>query len=137
VKSFFARWFLYRVVENVVELNYHCADLVAPVCAYNSRWEEHLGVPQDRIKVIFNGVDPERFYARKQNTSGRARLSSVGYSYPLKGQLDLIEGAAELRSKFNNLGACFYGAPADPEYFIDCVRKGGGLNREDWFNLAG
>ena len=137
VKSFFARWFLYRVVENVVELNYHCADVVAPVCAYNSRWEEHLGVPRDRIKVIFNGVDPEKFYARKQNTSGRARLSSVGHIYPLKGQLDLIEAAAELRSKFNNLEACFYGAPADPEYFEDCVSKVAALKLEDCVKFAG
>src|SRR5258708_38433150 len=75
VKSFFVRWFLYRVVENVVELNYYFADLVVPVCAYNSRWEKHLGVPQNRIKVIFNGVDPEKFCPCKRESSGRALVS--------------------------------------------------------------
>src|SRR5207302_8705686 len=49
VESFVVRWFLYRVIENVVELNYYFADLVAPVCAFNSRWEKHLGVPQSQI----------------------------------------------------------------------------------------
>src|SRR6266567_822808 len=123
VESFFVRWFLYRVVENVVELNYYFADLVAPVCAYNSRWEKHLGVPQSRIKVIFNGVDPEKFYPYEQEKSGRARVSSVGLIYPLKGQLDLIDAAALLKPTFDNLEMRFYGTPADSEYFDSCLGK--------------
>jgi polysaccharide biosynthesis protein PelF len=137
VKSFFARWFLYRVVENVVELNYYFADLVAPVCAYNSRWEKHLGVPGNRIKVIFNGVDPEKFCVSREKTSGRARVSCVGHIYPLKGQLDLIHAAAELRPKFENLEVRFYGAPADPEYFETCLGQVAALNLEDCVKLAG
>lgn len=121
VKSFFARWFLYQVVENVVELNYYFADLVVPVCAYNSRWEKHLGVPQSRIKVIFNGVDPEKFRPYRQENSQRARVSSVGHIYPLKGQLDLIDAAAMLRPKFDNLEVRFYGTPVDREYFDSCL----------------
>lgn len=137
VKSFFARWFLYRVVESVVELNYYFADLVAPVCAYNSRWEKHLGVPADRIKVIFNGVDPEKFQPDRQEGSGRARVSSVGHIYPLKGQLDLIDAAAELRPKFNKLEVRFYGTSADPEYFDACMGKVAALQLEDCVRFAG
>jgi len=40
IKSFFVRWFLYRVVQAIVELNYHFADSIAPVCAFNARWEK-------------------------------------------------------------------------------------------------
>jgi glycosyltransferase involved in cell wall biosynthesis len=123
IKSFFVRWFLYRVVENVVELNYHFADLVAPVCAYNSRWEKHLGVSQDRINVIFNGVDPEKFQPKRKEDPRRARVSSVGHVYPLKGQLDLIETAALLKPQFENLEVLFYGTPADREYFDACLRR--------------
>jgi polysaccharide biosynthesis protein PelF len=137
VKSFFVRWFLYRLVENVVELNYHFADLVAPVCAYNSRWEKHLGVPQNRIKVIFNGVDPEKFYAGMQETSGRARVSSVGHIYPLKGQHELIEAAAMLRPKFDNLEVRLYGALADRQYFDSCVSKVAELGLDDCVRFAG
>src|SRR6266576_4057747 len=123
VKSFFVRWFLYRLVESVVELNYYFADLVVPVCAYNSRWETHLGVAPSRIKVIFNGVDPEKFYPSKQESSGRPRVSSVGLIYPLKGQLDLIDAAALLKPTFDNLEMRFYGTPADSEYFDSCLGK--------------
>src|SRR6184192_1283443 len=137
VKSFFVRWFLYRVVENVVELNYYFADLVIPVCAYNSRWEKHLGVPQNRIKVIFNGVDPEKFYPCKREKSGRARVSSVGLIYPLKGQLDLIEAAAMLRPQFDNLDVRFYGTPADREYFDSCMGKVAESGLHDCVTFAG
>jgi glycosyltransferase involved in cell wall biosynthesis len=137
MKSFFVRWFLYRVVENVVELNYYFADLVAPVCAYNSRWEKLLGVPASRIKVVFNGVDPEKFYPQKQRDSGRARVSSVGHIYPLKGQLDLIDSAAMLRSKFENLEVRLYGTPADREYFEACRCKVAELELDGCVTFAG
>ena len=123
VESFFVRWFLYRVVENVVDLNYYFADLVAPVCAYNSRWEKHLGVPQSRVKVICNGVDPEKFSPDRRENSRRAGVSSLGLIYPLKGQRDLIDAVAMLRPKFDNLKVRFYGAPVDREYFDSCLSK--------------
>ena len=137
VKSFFVRWFIYRMVENVVELNYYFADLLAPVCAYNTRWEKLLGVPESRIKVIFNGVDPEKFYPCKPESCGRARVSSVGLIYPLKGQLDLIDAAALLKPKFDNLEVRFYGAPADREYFDSCMGKVAEFGLDDCVAFAG
>jgi len=137
VKSFFVRWFLYRVVENVVELNYYFADLVIPVCAYNSRWEKHLGVPQNRIKVIFNGVDPEKFYPCKREHSGRALVSTVGLIYPLKGQLDLIDAAARLKPMFDNLEVRVYGTPADREYFDACRCKVAEFELDNCVTFAG
>lgn len=137
VKSFFVRWFLYRVVENVVELNYHSADLVVPVCAYNARWEKQLGVPQERIKVIFNGVDPEKFYPSDLKHSGRPLVSTVGHIYPLKGQFDLISAAAMLKPKFENLEVRFYGTPADVEYFDACRGQVAHLELDDCVTFAG
>ena len=137
VESFFVRWFLYRVVENVVDLNYYFADLVAPVCAYNSRWEKHLGVPQSRVKVIFNGVDPERFSPDRREDSRQARVSSLGLIYPLKGQRDLIEAAAMLRPKFDNLKVRFYGAPVDREYFDSCLSRVAEFELDDCVTFLG
>lgn len=137
LESFVVRWFLYRLVENVVELNYYFADLVAPVCAFNSRWERHLGVPQSRVRVIFNGVDPEKFSPHRQEDRGRARVSCVGLIYPLKGQRDLIEATAMLTPKFDNLEVRFYGTPADREYFESCQRKVAEFKLDGCVNFAG
>ena len=137
VKSLFVRWILYRLVENVVELNYHFADVVSPVCAYNSRWEKHLGVAPNRIQVIFNGVDPETFCPSKRQHSDRALVSTVGGIYPLKGQLELIDAAAMLKPRFDNLEVRFYGAPTDREYFDGCMRKVADLQLENCVTFAG
>jgi polysaccharide biosynthesis protein PelF len=137
VESFVVRWFLYRVIENVVELNYYFADLVAPVCAFNSRWEKHLGVPESRVQVIFNGVDPEKFSPQRQENGRRARVSSLGHIYPLKGQRDLIDAAVMLRPKFDNLEVCFYGTPADREYFESCLAKVAQSKLDDCVSFAG
>lgn len=137
LESFVVRWFLYRVVENVVELNYYFADLVAPVCVFNSRWEKHLGVPESRVQVIFNGVDPEKFSPHRQENSRRARVSCLGLVYPLKGQRDLIEAAAMLKPKFENLEVRFYGTPADREYFESCQGKVAQFKLDDCVSFAG
>jgi len=87
--------------------------------------------------VIFNGVDPEKFYPCKQESCSRARVSSVGLIYPLKGQLELIDAAAMLKPKFDNLEVRFYGAPADPEYFDSCMSKVARFGLDDCVTFAG
>lgn len=97
IPSLFVRWLLFRLSGAVARLNYHFADQVAPVCAYNTRWERKLGVEPHRLKVIFNGVDPERFVRTEPEVRSRPRISTVGMIYPLKGQTDLIKAASTLR----------------------------------------
>jgi polysaccharide biosynthesis protein PelF len=137
IKSFFVRWFLYRLVETVVQLNYYFADRLSPVCAYNSRWERQLGVPHNKIEVIFNGVDPERFHPYPRSSNQRPLISSVGLIYSLKGQLDLIEAAALLKPRFPSLDVRFYGAPNDREYFARCQQRTSDLQLEKHVIFAG
>jgi len=137
VKSFFVRWFLYRLVESVVELNYYAADQVSPVCSYNARWEKHLVVPEDRIKVIFNGVDAGKFQRCPAEPHSRPLVSNVGLIYPLKGQLDLIDAAAMLRPRFPDLEVRLYGAASDSGYFDACQQKVSQLQLESSITFAG
>jgi len=137
MKSLFVRWFLYRLVENIVELNYFFADQVSPVCGFNSRWEMQLGVPEERIKVIFNGVDPDRFFPCKRERNDRPQIATVGLIYPLKGQLHLIRAAAHLKERFENLEVQFYGAATDTEYFDECKRTMSELHLENNVTFAG
>jgi len=137
IKSFFVRWFLYRLVQAMVKMNYYFADQVSPVCAYNSRWEKYLGVQQNRIQVIFNGVDPQKFRRVEREHRDRPLVSTVGLIYPLKGQLDLIDATAFLKSMFDNVEVRFYGTASDAKYFDDCKRKVSQLQLENNVNFAG
>lgn len=41
--------------------SYRQAALVTPGNRYNRRWEEHGGTPPERIRTVYNGVDPAAF----------------------------------------------------------------------------
>jgi glycosyltransferase involved in cell wall biosynthesis len=137
IKSFFVRWFLYRVVQTIVELNYHFADQISPVCEFNARWEKRMGVPQSRIDVIFNGVDPKRFQSCEPEPRDHPQVATVGLIYPLKGQLDLIEATSLLKPKFNNLEVLFYGTENDSRYFNECKKRVSDLDLQKCVIFAG
>lgn len=42
-------------------LGYRRADLITPCNQYNRRWEKRGGAPEDRIRTVYNGVDPHAF----------------------------------------------------------------------------
>ncbi|MBL8152437.1 MAG: GT4 family glycosyltransferase PelF, partial [Blastocatellia bacterium] len=124
VKSFFVRWFLYQFVGIVVRLNYYFADQVSPVCAYNRRWEQWWGVSREKIKVIYNGVDPDKFQPPLNRPSiSKPVVTNVGLIFPLKGTLDLIEAAATVSKDFPEVEFRLYGSASDKEYFDKCKER--------------
>ena len=137
IKSFFVRWFLYRLCETVVELNYHYASQVSPVCAYNARWEKRLGVEESRIDVIFNGVDPAKFQRVDPDPRDHPLVSTVGLIYQLKGQIDMIDSTAIIKEQFPDVEVRFYGTASDQKYYDDCKKKVIDLKLEKNVNFAG
>jgi glycosyltransferase involved in cell wall biosynthesis len=123
VKSPFVRWFMYRVFTLVAQLNYTYADQVSPVCAFNARWERELGAEPAKIKVIYNGCDPKRFHPRPAQPKTRPIVSTVGLIYELKGQLDLIEAANEVRKTVPDVEFRIYGVANDEKYYAKCLEK--------------
>lgn len=120
IKSPRVRQFMCGLVNLVASLNYHSADMVSPVCAYNARWEEWWGVPTDRIRIIFNGADPDRYSPGQPPASTRPVVCTIGLIYPLKGQLDLIAAAALVRDRIPDVEFRLYGAASDKEYYDAC-----------------
>jgi len=137
IESPFIRHFMCRLVNRIASLNYRYADLVSPVCGYNARWEEWWGVPRSRIRVIFNGADPERFSPGPPKPSGRPVVCTIGLIYPLKGQLDLIAAAALVRDQVADVEFRLYGAPTDEEYFQVCRRRVAELGLQNTVSFAG
>jgi polysaccharide biosynthesis protein PelF len=137
IDSPFVCLFLYRLMAAVVKLNYHFADCIAPVCEYNSRWEKWWGVPNEKIKVIYNGVDPDKFHPTEPVEKERPLVMNIGLIFPLKGQLDLIEAAAIVRDRIPNVEFRFYGKASDEEYFAECQKRVRDYQIEDNINFAG
>jgi polysaccharide biosynthesis protein PelF len=137
IASPFVRQFLFKLMGAIVKLNFHFADQVSPVCEYNARWERWWGVSPEKIKVIYNGADPEVFRPTPRIPKKRPIVVNVGLIFPLKGQLDLIQAAAIVREKIPDVEFRFYGKASDENYFDRCqelVRK---QNLENTINFAG
>jgi glycosyltransferase involved in cell wall biosynthesis len=139
IRSAFVRWFLLRVIAAVVDVNYAYADLLTPVCRFNTRWERWRGVDEERIQVIYNGVDPARFSpaARGAPRSERPLVVNLGLIFPLKGQLDLIDAAAEVRQSVPDVEFRFYGSPSDVKYYAECQARIRQLELERTVAFAG
>jgi glycosyltransferase involved in cell wall biosynthesis len=106
----------YRAVS---ELAYREADLLTPVCAYNAGWEETLGVERDRIRVIHNGVDPDRIAVRPE-PDGPATIGFVGRIDPLKDVLTLIQAFAHVHVVLPDARLRLWGPATSPEYMTLC-----------------
>jgi polysaccharide biosynthesis protein PelF len=137
IPSIFVRRFLHYLVSAVVKLNYHFADIVAPVCSYNTRWEQWWDVPPERIKVIYNGADPQKFRPQNCPPNSHPVVTNMGLIFALKGQLNLIEAAAIVRDKFPDVEFRLYGKPSDLNYFARCQAKVKEYKLENTVNFTG
>lgn len=109
---------LYRGVAQAV---YRHADLIAPVCSYNTLWESHLGVDQAQVRVIHNGVDPRRFTPGTV-ANDRPTVAFVGRIDPLKDVLNLIAAAAMVRHAVPGVLFRVHGGDSDEQYGRRCRR---------------
>jgi polysaccharide biosynthesis protein PelF len=137
IPSVFVRRFLHYLVSAVVKLNYHFADIIAPVCSYNTRWEQWWDVPPERIKIIYNGADPQKFKPQNCPQNSHPVVINMGLIFALKGQLTLIEAAAIVRDKFPDVEFRLYGKPSDLDYFARCQAKIEEYKLENTVNFAG
>ncbi len=121
--SSYGKGFLVDFVKSVVRLNYDFADQISPVCAYNSRWEREMGVPEERIKVIHNGVDPKVFSiddsipVPKPNPT----VVTVARLDPIKDLETLIRAASIVRQRVPDVRFVIYGGVTSPAYYEKCL----------------
>jgi glycosyltransferase involved in cell wall biosynthesis len=73
--------------------SYRRAALVTPGNRYNRRWEEHGGTPPERIRTVYNGVDPAAFPPAGPEP-GVPTLSWAGRVDPIKDLETLIRAFA-------------------------------------------
>ncbi|WP_405921312.1 GT4 family glycosyltransferase PelF [Streptomyces sp. NBC_00122] len=102
------------------ELNtegYRQADLITPVNQYNRRWEERGGAAADRIRTVYNGVDPYAFPEAGPEPEVPT-LSWCGRIDPIKDLETLIRAYAFMRVEMPALRLRLFGpVPAGCEEY--------------------
>ncbi|WP_424214108.1 GT4 family glycosyltransferase PelF [Streptomyces sp. BI20] len=102
------------------ELNtegYRQADLITPCNQYNRRWEERGGASPDRIRTVYNGVDPHRFPEAGAEPEVPT-LSWCGRIDPIKDLETLIRAYGFMRAELPALRLRLFGpVPAGCEEY--------------------
>ncbi|MDQ3281985.1 MAG: GT4 family glycosyltransferase PelF [Acidobacteriota bacterium] len=119
-RLFFCKQFLLNLITAVVRANYFHADIVAPVCHYNTRWELAHGTPQHKVRVIYNGVDPEVF-APAPRRPGTPHIVATARIDPLKDIETFLRVAAKVRETHRDVRFTIFGSVADPAYYEKCL----------------
>ncbi|MEE1755164.1 GT4 family glycosyltransferase PelF [Streptomyces sp. SP18CS02] len=104
-------------------LGYRKADLITPCNQYNRRWEERGGAPADRIRTVYNGVDPHAFPLAGPEPAVPT-LSWAGRIDPIKDLETLIRAYAIARAELPELRLrLFGGVPAGGEDYRTRLEK--------------
>ncbi|OQB15155.1 MAG: Mannosylfructose-phosphate synthase [Firmicutes bacterium ADurb.Bin193] len=134
----FLNTFFIRMINSIISLNYEYADTVAPVCRYNTRWEERFGVGSDKINVIYNGVDNKTFTPKDVKRKYREpTVVSVARIDPLKDILTLIEATNIARKEIPDIKVSLYGSVSVDEYYEECKKRVKTLGLENNFIFEG
>lgn len=136
--SSFLNTFLMRMIHAVTSINYVYADQVSPVCRYNTRWERKFGVPEEKIRVIYNGVD-KAVFSPPQNVPKRSNPTVVALARidPIKDILSLLRAAAIVRDAISEVRFIVYGSVSVPKYYEECLQLKKELDLDTHFIFAG
>lgn len=123
---------------NMVRTVYSMADVIAPVCYANARWEESLGVESSKIKVIYNGVDTTKFRpidVKRQDA--RPTVACIGRVDVFKDIVNLIQSIKYVKNLVPDIQCLIYGASTDLEYSLRCINMVSTLGLQDNIRFIG
>jgi glycosyltransferase involved in cell wall biosynthesis len=121
--SLFRKLFSLRFARRMTELSYALADMVAPCCDFNQRWELRNGAKAEQLKTIYYGVDPVVFTPKAKPAGEPPVVVWVGRIDPLKDLFTLLRSAAIVHAERPDIEFRLFGSvPAgNEEYYEQCL----------------
>jgi glycosyltransferase involved in cell wall biosynthesis len=137
-RLFFCKQFLLNLITAIVRANYAFADIVAPVCHWNTRWETALDTPQHKIRVVHNGVDPDIWSPSPAPNvgSGHRHVIATARIDPLKDIETFLRVAARVHETDPDVRFTVYGVIADQAYYRRCLALRAHLRLDDVVTLG-
>lgn len=85
--------------RNCIQYMNHNADYFVAISeAVKLKWIEK-GIDENRLKVVYNGVDPQIFYPDGHEAKGKIRVAISSRVQPAKGQMQLVKAVAIMQEK--------------------------------------
>ncbi|THF87051.1 DUF3492 domain-containing protein [Deinococcus sp. KSM4-11] len=101
--------FLLRFYQQLSAASYEMADLITPGSHFNERWEVIQGAQADRIRAVYNGVNPD-FFPPAVTEPSDPTISWVGRVDPLKDLETLIRAFGEVHTHMPNAKLRMFGS---------------------------
>ncbi|MBP1990984.1 glycosyltransferase [Paenibacillus eucommiae] len=127
--------------QNLLKLKklFRSADMFFPVCEHLKRKIIKLGCPEDKIRVLYGGVDLDRFKSRSRKVSGKEKIRflAIGRFVEKKGFGDLIRAFADVKKRHSNIKLTLVGqGPSEAEYrkLIKKLQLGSSVQIIPWVN---
>jgi polysaccharide biosynthesis protein PelF len=136
----FSKRFLLNLSAYASRVIYASADQISPVCDFNQRWELRYGGAADRIRTIYNGIDPAVFTPREkpEKTRNRPTVVAVARIFPLKDIETMIRSCAKVREEIPDVHYIVYGpTDVDPPYTKKCLELIAAHSLENNFIFGG
>jgi polysaccharide biosynthesis protein PelF len=101
---------------------YRVADMLAPHSSYNRRWQLHNGADANRMRTMYNGIDPADF-PPGEDEPDQPTIVFVGRIDPLKDLHTLIRAFHLVRAEIPDARLRMFGpvTPANEGYHTGCV----------------
>lgn len=138
--TFFAKKFLVDMSTLMTRAVYAHADQISPVASYNRRWEMKFDATEDRISVIYNGIDPNVFVPKPkpESTAKRPTVVAAARVFPLKDIETMIRTCDLVRKEIPDVHFLVYGSlDADKPYVETCRKLIEELKVEKNFTFGG
>lgn len=128
---------LKRIAITLSLMVYNSSNLMTVVCNYNKKWLiEHVGIPEEYIRVIYNGIDTNYFrpllIPKEPNLVG-----TIARVYDLKNIKNFIKAAHLVLKEVPDAKFTVIGPIDDQEYLEECNRLIGVLGIHDKFTFMG
>ncbi|MHA6690746.1 GT4 family glycosyltransferase PelF [Devosia sp. A449] len=113
-----------RSFESFAHIAYSAATEITALYEANQVFQSGLGATADKLSVIPNGVDVERFGKIERQPHERPTIAFIGRVTPIKDVQTFIDVAERLRRQFPDLQALVIGPmDEDPEYAQGCIAE--------------
>lgn len=99
-----------RFLGQLCALGYREAEVITPGNVYNKRWEERLGADGNRLRTIYNGVDPAAFPVLTDEPE-LPTISWVGRIDPIKDLETLLRAFALVKKDMPQARLRVFGSP--------------------------
>ncbi|MGB1268954.1 MAG: GT4 family glycosyltransferase PelF [Flavobacteriaceae bacterium] len=138
--SYFLKKLLIKFSESITKLAYFNSDKILSVNKFNMKWEKMYGADEDKIGIIYNGIDHLLFKPQQkpEHLLGIPTVVAAARIFDLKDICTMIKTCSVVKQTIPNVKFLVYGdKTAVPEYTSECEALISELALENNFILAG